>query len=629
MSSGKGINKPSILLRTLLMAALAAALSACTIQAKITDLTSSGTFLYSLSGHSDFGTTSSTTYTSTKQSITITPTISGQISSFAVSPALPAGLTLNTTTGVITGRPTTPTLSANYVITGTASDGSSSTQTLTFEVAGYYLVNTTTDASDANAGDNICATAASQCALRAATQEAAAQTSGTLALIDLPAGTFTLAGSGLTISSRSILTGAGASSSTISGGGSIGPVVTSSGNEVVLDSVSISNGLLSTTANGSGAGIFSTSAIMQLKNCIVSNNNSTGGIATSGNGAGMLWAGSGTESLLISQCVFSNNTMTVTAAQGNGGAFANLSSSGTATITNSTFSSNSVSGSTISGFGGALYLSGKTNIYNTTISSNSVSSSGSMGGGGIRIVNNTNKMYFDGLTCTGNSGAVGSYGGCVYSSSRDLTIKNSSFSANLATVAGGIYVQSGQVELSNSSFSGASSNLLYIAILGLTGSSSIKNSTFSNTGNQSAVYLTSVTSYSFEIEHITIYHNNAAGNALQTSMGASGTLSIKSSIIQRASGTNSCNGVTNVTSLGYNVSPDATCTFFGGTDVQNSATIGLSALASNGGPTQTMAIGTGSSAYNLVPAVSCSLTTDQRGSARPNGGACDAGAYEY
>ena len=48
----------------------------------------------------------------------------------------------------------------------------------------------------------------------------------------------------------------------------------------------------------------------------------------------------------------------------------------------------------------------------------------------------------------------------------------------------------------------------------------------------------------------------------------------------------------------------------------------------NGGPTQTMALRPGSAAIDRVPIMQCPVTTDQRGVARPEGAACDAGAYE-
>ena len=55
----------------------------------------------------------------------------------------------------------------------------------------------------------------------------------------------------------------------------------------------------------------------------------------------------------------------------------------------------------------------------------------------------------------------------------------------------------------------------------------------------------------------------------------------------------------------------------------------LQPLADNGGPTQTQALGGGSAALDVVAGAGASCSeTDQRGIARPQVGACDAGAYE-
>jgi PKD repeat protein len=48
----------------------------------------------------------------------------GAVASYSVAPALPAGLTLSATTGVITGTPTTASLAANYTVTATNAAGS-------------------------------------------------------------------------------------------------------------------------------------------------------------------------------------------------------------------------------------------------------------------------------------------------------------------------------------------------------------------------------------------------------------------------------------------------------------------------------------------------------------------------
>jgi hypothetical protein len=53
--------------------------------------------------------------------------IGGAVTSYGVSPALPAGLTLNTTTGVISGTPTVVTAAATYTVTATNGAGSTTT----------------------------------------------------------------------------------------------------------------------------------------------------------------------------------------------------------------------------------------------------------------------------------------------------------------------------------------------------------------------------------------------------------------------------------------------------------------------------------------------------------------------
>jgi gliding motility-associated-like protein len=55
---------------------------------------------------------------------TLTPTSTGgAIASYSVSPSLPAGLTINTTTGVITGTPSAVSTQTSYVVTGTNASG--------------------------------------------------------------------------------------------------------------------------------------------------------------------------------------------------------------------------------------------------------------------------------------------------------------------------------------------------------------------------------------------------------------------------------------------------------------------------------------------------------------------------
>lgn len=87
--------------------------------------------------------------------------------------------------------------------------------------------------------------------------------------------------------------------------------------------------------------------------------------------------------------------------------------------------------------------------------------------------------------------------------------------------------------------------------------------------------------------------------------------------------------VVELTVVGDNLHTDGTCA---GIPQVSSANLALQALADNGGSTPTHALGITSDAIDAV--TSCefvgggSVNTDQRGIARPQGSACDVGAYE-
>ena len=61
-----------------------------------------------------------------------TPTVTGTVTSFTVSPALPAGLSLSSSTGMISGTPTTATTKASYTVTASNAAGAT---TATVQIA--------------------------------------------------------------------------------------------------------------------------------------------------------------------------------------------------------------------------------------------------------------------------------------------------------------------------------------------------------------------------------------------------------------------------------------------------------------------------------------------------------------
>jgi hypothetical protein len=118
-------------------------------------------------------------------------------------------------------------------------------------------------------------------------------------------------------------------------------------------------------------------------------------------------------------------------------------------------------------------------------------------------------------------------------------------------------------------------------------------------------------------------------------VNTNGTRTIKQSIVANGTPPN-CAGPFNPASLGGNLEDANTCHFTAANDKPNVNPL-LGPLANNGGPTDTMALLPGSPAIdgtgarNLVraglSAVNCP-STDQRGVTRPQGSACDIGAYE-
>jgi len=73
--------------------------------------------------------------------ISASPTVTGTVVSYGISPALPAGVTLNTTTGVISGTPTVASPLTNYTVTAT-NGGGSTTATFTLTVHGIPTITT-------------------------------------------------------------------------------------------------------------------------------------------------------------------------------------------------------------------------------------------------------------------------------------------------------------------------------------------------------------------------------------------------------------------------------------------------------------------------------------------------------
>jgi len=158
------------------------------------------------------------------------------------------------------------------------------------------------------------------------------------------------------------------------------------------------------------------------------------------------------------------------------------------------------------------------------------------------------------------------------------------------------------------------------------GTLTINNSTIS--GNQ-GLYGGGIDNYGT----LKINNSTISGNRAKVGGGISGPATLQNSIVANNSGGN-CSGP--ITSKGYNLSSDGSCSLNGPGDMQNTDPL-LGPLQNNGGPTQTQALLPGSRAIDAGNPSDCTdgqghlLKTDQRGMPRPNKedtGGCDMGAYE-
>ncbi|WP_165917301.1 beta strand repeat-containing protein, partial [Flaviaesturariibacter aridisoli] len=79
-------------------------------------------------------------YRTNISTVALTPTVSGNVSTYSISPTLPSGLSFNTNTGAITGSPTASSAATTYTVTATNASGSTNT-TLSIQVTNSYYNN--------------------------------------------------------------------------------------------------------------------------------------------------------------------------------------------------------------------------------------------------------------------------------------------------------------------------------------------------------------------------------------------------------------------------------------------------------------------------------------------------------
>jgi CSLREA domain-containing protein len=160
------------------------------------------------------------------------------------------------------------------------------------------------------------------------------------------------------------------------------------------------------------------------------------------------------------------------------------------------------------------------------------------------------------------------------------------------------------------------------------GQLAVTSSTFS--GNEASVHGGAIRVGGGDVgANVVVTSSTFAGNSAPEGAAFSntgGTLSLLNTIV--AGEGEQCSGATE--SQGFNLGNDDTCGFVDNFDQPDTDPL-LGGLADNGGTTQTHALLPGSPAVESgLPAEhpSCQGTSDQRGTPRPQGHACDIGAYE-
>jgi len=275
------------------------------------------------------------------------------------------------------------------------------------------------------------------------------------------------------------------------------------------------------------------------------------------------------------------------------------------------------------------------------------------GGGVGRVVSiSSAHVTLSRLTIRNGGGQFTDYGAGIFNQGT-LRVIDSSLSGNVAfgtfIVRGGSIYNTGTVTVSNSTLSGNTARVECtrdcVAEGGgifNSGTLTINNSTLSGNsavrsggnGFGGGIFNLGGT--------VTINNSTLSGNSADTRGGGifnNGAATLQNSIVANSPSGGNCgtgpNTVT-TTSKGYNLSSDGSCDFDGPGDRNNTNPM-LGPLQNNGGPTQTMALPSGSPAVDAGNPSGCTdglghlLKTDQRGDPRPNTedtGGCDMGAYE-
>ena len=249
-------------------------------------------------------------------------------------------------------------------------------------------------------------------------------------------------------------------------------------------------------------------------------------------------------------------------------------------------------------FGGGIF---NCDFANLTLTDISIGGNIAFDAGGGLL--NAGTATLTNVTISGNTGA---FGGGI-SNTRSATLTNVTISGNTAHLGGGIENEGTAMTLTNVTISG-------------------------NTADEGGGIDTTPNA---TLTNVTIAGNTAGvGGGISYSIFFTAAPTAKNTILANNGFSDNCSisttaiGVLPIVSLGHNLDSGSTCAFTGPGDLSNTDPK-LGPLQNNGGPTQTHALRPGSPAIDAGGPDCPPPATDQRGVARPQGAACDIGAYEF
>jgi hypothetical protein len=274
-------------------------------------------------------------------------------------------------------------------------------------------------------------------------------------------------------------------------------------------------------------------------------------------------------------------------------------------------------------------------VTNSTFSSNSAFLSGGGGGG---ISNWSGTLTVRNSTISGNTTPAGNGGG-IFSAFGVVEITDTTISGNVASLGGGFFrSQRGKTTVTNSTFSGNEAEfgggIVNLPNEGEPPALTLTNSTFF--GNGASFWGGGIFNEGGTVEAT---NTTLSGNEAEEGGGIfyrRGTATLRNTIVANSPSGGNCSTesvgtITEITDGGYNIDDGTTCDFSEATGSLSNTNplLDPAGLQDNGGPTPTIALLPDSPAVDLVGEEACPPPeTDQRGVERPQGEACDSGAFE-